>query len=67
MNFLFDQRYFPFESTGAVSYWRLEFPKEANEIDISNIKDIFIALKYTASQGGEKFKEDVLKEVEKLK
>ena len=63
LNFLFDQRYFPFEGTGAVSSWRLEIPQVTNDISLDDIDDVVIILKYTASPGGENFKKDVMAEV----
>ncbi|MDZ3833117.1 MAG: neuraminidase-like domain-containing protein [Sphingopyxis sp.] len=54
-----DERYLPFEGTGAVSRWRLEMPKEANRIDYSTISDIVVKLRYTALAGGQLFTDDV--------
>jgi hypothetical protein len=50
-----DERYLPFEGTGAVSSWILEIPKFSNRINYDSISDIIINLKYTASDGGESF------------
>jgi len=50
-----DERYLPFEGTGAVSTWVLEMPKSSNRINYDSISDIIINLKYTASDGGESF------------
>jgi hypothetical protein len=55
-----DNRYLPFEGTGAVSSWRLSLPKAANRINYSNISDVIIQIKYTALDGGSKFKKDVM-------
>lgn len=54
-----DARYLPFEGTGAVSVWRLSMPKATNRINFKNISDVIIQLKYTAIDGGSKFREDV--------
>lgn len=56
-----DDRYLPFEGTGAISSWKLSLPKATNQIDFDQISDVIIQLKYTASDGGSKFKQDVTK------
>ncbi|GAA0398106.1 hypothetical protein Acor_34780 [Acrocarpospora corrugata] len=45
-----DDRYLPFEGTGAVSSWRLEAPSRP-----ADLFDVTITVKYTAEQGGEVF------------
>ena len=47
-----DERYLPFEGTGAISSWTLELPKTSNAIDFDSITDVILSLKYTALQGG---------------
>lgn len=47
-----DDRYLPFEGTGAISSWRLELPSEARQFDYSTISDVIIHVKYTAREGG---------------
>ena len=60
LNFFLDDRYFPFEGTGAVSTWRLEMPHETNpDIDFTQVEDVIIHLRYTAKSDSGKFKEDV--------
>jgi len=54
-----DERYLPFEGTGAISNWQLDIPKSSNRLDYDSLSDVIINLKYTASDGGEKFREDV--------
>ena len=54
-----DQRYLPFEGTGAVSNWQLDMPLESNDIDFSSISDVIIQLNYTAIPGSNIFKEIV--------
>lgn len=54
-----DERYFPFEGTGAVSRWRLEMPKDSNLIDYSTISDVVVRLRYTALDGGARFAQEV--------
>ena len=43
-----DERYLPFEGTGAISDWTLEVPKSLNFFDFDNLLDVIIHLKYTA-------------------
>lgn len=50
-----DERFLPFEGTGAVSTWKLSMPKETNRINFDTISDIIIKIKYTAIDGGEEF------------
>jgi hypothetical protein len=47
-----DERYLPFEGTGAVSTWELNLPQATNRFDISTISDVIIHLDYTALNGG---------------
>ncbi len=54
-----DERYLPFEGTGAVSTWELSLPKATNRIDFDTISDVIITLSYTALDGGDKFRQDV--------
>jgi hypothetical protein len=56
-----DERYLPFEGTGAVSSWRLSMPKSTNLFSFLAVSDIVIQLKYTAFNGGTKFRDDVQK------
>jgi len=48
-----DERYLPFEGTGAISTWELSLPQATNRFDISTISDVIIHLDYTALNGGE--------------
>ncbi|MBD0321196.1 MAG: toxin, partial [Gemmatimonadetes bacterium] len=43
-----DERYLPFEGTGAVSSWRLEMPKETNHFDFDQLTDVVVTVRYTA-------------------
>jgi hypothetical protein len=54
-----DRRYLPFERTGAVSNWRLSMPPQTNPFDFTTITDIILTLRYTALDGGAKFRRDV--------
>ncbi len=54
-----DERYLPFEGTGAVSLWELRMPKENNRINFESITDVIIVLNYTARSGGTAFRSAV--------
>jgi hypothetical protein len=48
-----DDRYLPFEYTGAVSKWQLRFPNHNNQLqNIESATDIILHLSYTAVDGG---------------
>jgi len=48
-----DPRYLPFEYTGAVSSWRLDFPHPQRQKDLlASITDIIFHLRYTARPAG---------------
>jgi hypothetical protein len=51
-----DERYLPFENTGAISSWRLELPTEIRQFDYNTISDIILHVKYTARDGGSRLK-----------
>ncbi len=56
-----DERYLPFEGTGALSNWTLTLPKAANRsLDFSSISDVVIHLRYTALDGGAAFRGKVI-------
>jgi|GEM_PF-2546508 len=54
-----DDRYLPFEGTGAVSRWRLELNGKRGAIDLTQLLDVNIMVKYTALPGGEAFADAV--------
>ena len=54
-----DDRYLPFEGTGAVSRWRLALNGKRGAVTLDQLLDVTITLKYTALQGGEKFADAV--------
>ncbi|MCP4423283.1 MAG: hypothetical protein GY803_02195, partial [Chloroflexi bacterium] len=43
-----DERYLPFEGTGAVSQWQLDIPQKTNRFNLNDLSDVIINLKYTA-------------------
>jgi Tc toxin complex TcA C-terminal TcB-binding domain len=47
-----DERYLPFEFTGAISQWRIQLPPENNQFDLKTLTDIVIQLHYTSRDGG---------------
>lgn len=48
-----DERYLPFEYTGAVSTWCLNFPNpEAQKDMLASLTDIIVQVNYTARAGG---------------
>ena len=51
-----DERYLPFEGTGAISIWRLELPSEIRQFDYNTISDVILHVKYTAREGGSSLK-----------
>ena len=53
LNFDTDERYLPFEFTGAVSSWRLAFPNPtAQHAMLDSLSDIIIHVRYTARSAG---------------
>ncbi|MCP1417386.1 hypothetical protein J3D47_001629 [Pseudomonas laurylsulfativorans] len=58
-----DERYLPFEGTGAVSRWQLHFPRpgSAQQLDLINsLMDIIVHVRYLAKAGGRAYTEAVL-------
>ncbi|EJM65725.1 hypothetical protein PMI30_03093 [Pseudomonas sp. GM50] len=48
-----DERYLPFEYTGAVSKWYLQFPNHNKQLEmIKSLTDIILHVRYTAVSGG---------------
>lgn len=47
-----DERYLPFEGSGAISEWSIELPIENNHFDFSSISDVILHMSYTARNGG---------------
>ncbi|MVW88281.1 hypothetical protein EI969_20405 [Pseudomonas sp. PB101] len=58
-----DERYLPFEGTGAVSRWQLHFPRHASAQQsdmIESLTDIIVHVRYLAKAGGTAYTEAVL-------
>jgi hypothetical protein len=47
-----DERYLPFEGSGAIGTWRFELPTEFRQFDYTTISDVILHLRYTARDGG---------------
>ncbi|WP_341521176.1 neuraminidase-like domain-containing protein [Pseudomonas sp. G.S.17] len=57
-----DERYFPFEGTGAVSRWTLSFPRHASGRQMAildSLTDIILHVRYFAVDGGKVFASEV--------
>jgi hypothetical protein len=50
-----NDRYLPFEGTGAVSLWRLELNGKKGSYNPDELLDVTIKLRYTSDQGGSSF------------
>ncbi len=58
-----DERYLPFEGSGAISNWRLTLNNVYPQFDYSTITDVVLHLRYTARDGGSAFASTVTSEV----
>jgi hypothetical protein len=47
-----DERYLPFEGSGAISSWRLQLPADLPQFDHDTISDVVLHVRYTAREGG---------------
>jgi hypothetical protein len=61
-----DERYLPFEGTGAVSSWQLDMPHANNTIDFNGLTDVIIQLRYTALPGDNNFRNAVHNHLKKF-
>jgi hypothetical protein len=61
-----DERYLPFEGSGAVSLWRVDLPKEFRAFDYDTITDVLLHVRYTARQGGAVLRDAALKGLKSL-
>jgi Tc toxin complex TcA C-terminal TcB-binding domain len=52
-----DERYLPFEFSGAVGRWRFEIPPENNQFSLSTLADVVMQLNYTAREGGDRLRQ----------
>jgi hypothetical protein len=63
-----DERYLPFENSGAVSEWMLELPAnpskdDPRQFDYDTISDVILHLRYTARQGGGLLRKSAVEEL----
>jgi len=59
-----EERYLPFEGTGAVSRWTLTFPRHASahqQALFDGLQDIIVHVRYYAVDGGKPFAEQIKK------
>ena len=49
---LHDERYLPFEGSGAISEWQVELPADLRQFDYQTIADVILHVRYTAREGG---------------
>jgi hypothetical protein len=47
-----DERYLPFEFSGAISSWYIQMPSQFMQFDYNSISDLIIQLRYTSRDGG---------------
>jgi len=59
-----DERYLPFEGTGAISDWNLTLTSAAPTFDWSTITDVVLHLRYTAREGGDLLRDAALKSLQ---
>ncbi|NMF85685.1 neuraminidase-like domain-containing protein [Nodosilinea sp. P-1105] len=59
LNFALEDRYLPFEGTGAISHWQLEVPHDTNPGLVEQVEDVIIHLRYTANSDRGQFKAQV--------
>ena len=55
---LHDERYLPFENSGAISEWQLQLPADPSQqdpaqFDYNTISDVILHVRYTARKGGD--------------
>ncbi|HEY2714688.1 MAG TPA: neuraminidase-like domain-containing protein [Solirubrobacterales bacterium] len=60
-----DDRYLPFEGSGAISTWRLTLNDVRAQFDYETISDVVLHLRFTARDGGEGYAETVGEATEK--
>lgn len=59
-----DERYLPFEGSGAISQWKVELPKKNNAFDFDTLTDVVFHIKYTARDGGTNLRDAASEAVE---
>jgi hypothetical protein len=61
-----DERYLPFEGSGAISQWRIDLPKDFRQFDYDTISDVVLHLNYTSREGGAALQKAALDSLKKL-
>jgi hypothetical protein len=61
-----DERYLPFEGSGAISLWRIELPKDFRQFDYDTISDVVLHIRYTSREGGVALQKAALNSLKKL-
>ena len=56
LSFTSDDRYLPFERTGAIAVYSLELPTAIKRFDYDTITDVIFHIHYTARDGGDNFR-----------
>jgi Tc toxin complex TcA C-terminal TcB-binding domain/Neuraminidase-like domain len=59
-----DERYLPFEGSGAISSWGLELPQAFHQFDYNTISDVILHIRYTAREGGASLKQQAVAELQ---
>ena len=59
-----DERYLPFEGSGAISHWMLELPSKILSFDYQTISDVIISISYTAKEGDSTYRKAVEDKIE---
>jgi hypothetical protein len=66
-----DERYLPFENSGAISEWQLQLPadpskKDPCQFDYESISDVVFHIRYTAREGGALLRQGAVGELKEL-
>ena len=59
-----DERYLPFEGSGAISSWGLELPQVFQQFDYNTISDVILQIRYTARESGGPLKQQAVTELQ---
>jgi len=54
-----DERYMPFEGSGAISKWRIQLPGKIRQFNYNTITDVILHVRYTSVDGGDTLKQHV--------
>jgi len=55
-----DERYLPFEGSGAIGRWSIEMPDKVRKFNYATIADVVLHVKYTAKDAGGMLKKDAI-------